>query len=236
MSPSSSTDSPFFSQQDKHRPVPDFSLESRLAEKGAHLIAGIDEAGRGPLAGPVVAAAVILDSRNIPDGLNDSKKLSASARQELFVDIVQSSQIAWYAVNSTNIDRLNILQATLLAMARAANFLSATPDAILIDGRDVPVELHEVARSIIGGDGISQSIAAASIIAKVVRDRMMIRADMEFPGYGFAKNKGYGTKLHRDAIHEIGPCEIHRRSFAPISTLNGQQDDTKKALFAVNNA
>ena len=220
MSPSSGTDSPFFSQQYSVRHAPDYSLESKLAEKGARLIAGIDEAGRGPLAGPVVAAAVILDPYNIPQGLNDSKRLSATARQELFEEILQSSSCAWCAVNAREVDRLNILQATLLAMTRTARFLPVAPDAILIDGRDVPIGLHELGTAVIGGDGISQSIAAASIVAKVVRDRMMTRADAEYPGYGFEKNKGYGTKAHRDAIHDIGPCEIHRRSFAPISKLD----------------
>ncbi len=210
--------------------APDFSLERRLAKNGADQIAGIDEAGRGPLAGPVVAAAVILDQDNAPNGLNDSKKLSAIARDKLFDEIVRSSLIAWSAVSAAHIDRVNILQATLVSMTRAAKLLPVTADAILIDGRDVPTGLRGRAKAVIGGDRISQSIAAASIVAKVVRDRIMIRADEEFPGYGFAGNKGYGTKVHLDAIREYGPCHIHRRSFAPISSLKGQDSNKKSAV------
>ncbi|MGI9402104.1 MAG: ribonuclease HII [Rhizobiaceae bacterium] len=219
MSPSSDTDSPFFPRQKAKQAMPDYSREQILAEKGAQWTAGIDEAGRGPLAGPVVAAAVILDLGNIPDGLNDSKKLGGERRKILFDEILQSSQVAWCAAGPTEIDRINILQATLLAMTRAAYFLPVTPDAILIDGRDVPAGLRRTGNAVIGGDAISQSIAAASIVAKVVRDRIMTRAELVFPGYGFARNMGYGTKAHRDAINNMGPCAIHRMSFSPMSSM-----------------
>jgi ribonuclease HII len=219
MSHSSDTDSPFFPQSAGATAAPDYSLEACCLAEGARVIAGMDEAGRGPLAGPVVAAAVILDRENIPNGLNDSKKLNATARLTLFTQIAATAQIAWCALRSDEIDRLNILQATMLAMTRAADFLPVRPDAVLIDGREVPIGLRGPGKAVIGGDAICQSIAAASIVAKVIRDKMMVRADEQYPGYEFSKNKGYGTQTHRDAIARIGPCEIHRWSFSPMTGL-----------------
>ncbi len=179
-------------------------------------VAGIDEAGRGPLAGPVVAAAVMLDPDHIPAGLNDSKKLTANAREKLFAEIAATAKITWCAVGAARIDQINILQATLSAMTGAASAMPQSINAFLIDGRDVPVALRGRGISIIKGDAKSLSIAAASIVAKVMRDRMMRRADIVFPDYGFMRNAGYGTKTHLDALASRGPCVLHRRSFAPV--------------------
>jgi ribonuclease HII len=196
---------------------PDYAIEAMLAGRGRRLIAGVDEAGRGPLAGPVVAAAVILDPNAIPAGIDDSKAMSRQARERLFVEITASARTAWAAVNAAEIDRRNILQATFLAMTRAVRMLGTEPDACLIDGRDVPLPLKPVAMAIVRGDGTSLSIAAASIVAKVVRDAMMGQADAIWPGFGFAHNAGYGTAEHLEALARLGPCPIHRRSFAPVA-------------------
>lgn len=200
---------------------PDFSIEANLINEGLWPLAGVDEAGRGPLAGPVVAAAVILDKANIPAGINDSKKLSDTKREILFIQILQSSQVAWSASSPEEIDALNIRQATLSAMVRSVQSLAISPKHVLVDGRDVPATIGKIGSAYIKGDARSLSIAAASIIAKVIRDRMMVRAEQEYPGYGFAKHKGYGTKMHREAIHNLGPCPIHRRSFQPVKGLVG---------------
>ena len=183
------------------------------------MIAGVDEAGRGPLAGPVVAAAVILDPENIPDGLNDSKKLTEKKRETLFEAIFASAHVGWCSASPAQIDTMNIRGATLYAMTQAVSALPMTADAVLIDGRDVPPDLMDRGQALIKGDARSVSIAAASIIAKVIRDRMMKQAAGQFPQYGFEKHKGYGSKAHRDAIAEHGPCPIHRRSFAPIKDM-----------------
>jgi len=213
MSPSPPADSlPLF----RLPPKPDFSIEHRQAKDGYITIAGIDEAGRGPLAGPVVAAAVVLDPANIPDGLNDSKKISALLRITLFTEIIKFSQVAWASAPARLIDKINIRQATLASMSAAANALPVTPDKVLVDGRDIPQPLINIGSAYIKGDARSLSIAAASIVAKVVRDRIMIRADLEYPGYVFANHKGYGTREHRDAIDKFGPCTLHRLSFAPL--------------------
>ena len=196
---------------------PDYAIEARLAAKGCRLVAGADEAGRGPLAGPVVAAAVILDPENIPAGLNDSKKLTARRREMLFAEITTTSRaVCWHSANRETIDRLNILRASLDAMAHALAGLQTGYDHALIDGRDVPPGLAAPAQAIIKGDARSVSIAAASIIAKVIRDRMMVRSDAVFPAFGFAGHKGYGSRGHLDAIGEHGPCPLHRRSFSPM--------------------
>ena len=196
---------------------PDYTLETRLAEQGCRLVAGADEAGRGPLAGPVVAAAVILDPANIPPGLNDSKKLTAKRREVLFDEIATTSlAVCWHSANRETIDQLNILRASLDAMAQALNGLPTGYDHALIDGRDVPPGLVAPAQAVIKGDARSVSVAAASIIAKVIRDRMMVRADPIFPAFGFAGHKGYGSRKHLDAIREQGPCPLHRRSFSPM--------------------
>jgi ribonuclease HII len=178
-------------------------------------IAGIDEAGRGPWAGPVVAAAVILDPNRIPVGHNDSKQLSEPVRERLFAEILNSAQLAVGIADVARIDHDNILQATLWAMATALRSLPTRPAAALIDGNRLPV-LPCPAEAVIKGDALSLSIAAASIVAKVTRDRMMRQLSGDFPGYGWERNKGYGTQEHRRAIAEIGVTPHHRRSFAPI--------------------
>ncbi|HSO48189.1 MAG TPA: ribonuclease HII [Rhizobiaceae bacterium] len=196
---------------------PDYSFELMLAGRGRRKIAGVDEAGRGPLAGPVVAAAVILDPGNIPDGINDSKAMTRAARERLFIDITQNARVAWCAVRAEEIDRINILQATFVAMCRAVSMLGTEPDSCLIDGRDVPSGLRHFGQSIVRGDALCLSIAAASIVAKVVRDAMMLEADARWPQYGFATNAGYGTAEHMLALQEAGPCPLHRHSFAPVA-------------------
>ena len=198
---------------------PDFSIEERLRANGKMSIAGVDEVGRGPLAGPVVAAAVILDPANIPDGLNDSKKLTEKKRETIFDEIVFTSQVAWTSLPAATIDTMNIRAASLLAMTLSVNRLAIYADAALIDGKDVPDGLIHIGKAFVKGDARSVSIAAASIVAKVVRDRMMIEADNQFPEYGFSGHKGYGSKAHRDAIAQYGPCSIHRRSFSPVKQM-----------------
>lgn len=184
------------------------------AEWGVRALAGVDEAGRGPLAGPVCAACVILpQGLNIP-GVNDSKKLSEAAREALFPQIVaKASYCKAVLVNAPGIDRLNIRRATLLAMREAAR--EAQADLFLVDGRDQPLP---AGRAVVAGDSLSLSIACASIIAKVVRDRLMCRYDEIFPHYGFARHKGYDTALHRERLLANGPCALHRRSFVPELT------------------
>lgn len=194
---------------------PDFTLEHALQRHAGGLIAGVDEAGRGPWAGPVVAAAVILDPNDIPEGVNDSKKLTTGKRDQLFDMIQASAKIAVGIVNVGDIDRHNILQATLAAMREAVLNLPLSPAAVLIDGNKCP-DLPCPARAIVKGDGRSLSIAAASIIAKVTRDRIMDRLAGEHPGYGWERNKGYGTPEHRAALAKLGVTAHHRRSFRPI--------------------
>jgi ribonuclease HII len=198
------------------RTRPDFSLERARLAAGAASVAGIDEAGRGPLAGPVVAAAVRLDPAAIPNGLDDSKKLAAAVRERLFAELLAGAAVSIGSASAAEIDRLNIRQATLLAMRRAAAGLAADCDHFLIDGNDVPPSLAAQASFVIGGDGRSLSIAAASVVAKVMRDRMMARLGEVFPAYGFARHAGYGTPEHLAAIRAHGPCPQHRQSFAPV--------------------
>ncbi len=185
---------------------------------GHTLICGIDEAGRGPWAGPVSAAAVILDRGNIPEGLNDSKKLTEAKREALYPQIMATADVGLGLVSAQEIDEINILQATYLAMQRAIANLKSKPTLALIDGNRAP-KLFCATQTIIGGDAKSLSIAAASIIAKVTRDRIMLELDQQFPHYGFAKHKGYGTAAHATALAQHGPCTEHRRSFKPISTF-----------------
>ena len=198
---------------------PDWSLERRALSDLGGPVAGTDEAGRGPLAGPVVAAAVILDEKAIPKGLNDSKKLTERLRSALFEDICQTAVVAVAAASTARIDRTNIRQASLWAMAIATASLSIQPKALLVDGRDVPDDLVCPGRAVIKGDARSLSIAAASIVAKVVRDRMMIRMAEVYPAYGFNAHKGYGTAAHLEALREHGPCPHHRISFKPVRAL-----------------
>ncbi len=178
-------------------------------------IAGVDEAGRGPLAGPVAAAAVVLDPRRMPGGLTDSKALTPEARARLFTEILATSQVGLAFASAEEIGRLNIRGATLLAMARALARLSPKPTLALIDGRDVP-PTDVTARAIVRGDASEPAIGAASIVAKVARDRLMVRLDARWPGYGLAGHKGYPTRTHREALARLGPCLEHRRGFAPV--------------------
>lgn len=192
--------------------------ESNLQAAGFSLIAGVDEAGCGPLAGPVVAAAVILPAEFRHAVLDDSKKLSARKREAIFLELTTDPSVLWSVaiVEAEEIDRLNILRATHEAMRRAIGGLSIVPDHALIDG--LPVHPFPIAQTaLVGGDGLSLSIAAASVIAKVVRDRLMCKMDNIYPDYGFAKHKGYGTALHLDRLQRYGPCPIHRKSFSPVT-------------------
>ncbi|MEX6505665.1 ribonuclease HII [Jiella sp. M17.18] len=217
-----SSDSPVPSRQRKPTAVaqpaagPDYSREAALLAAGARLVAGIDEAGRGPLAGPVVAAAVILDPECVPDGLNDSKKLDAAERERLFREILACASVGFASASALEIDRYNIRGATLLAMRRALHALGEAPCHVLIDGRDVPPLLRCPGTAVISGDALSLSIAAASIVAKVARDRMMTRACRAYAGYGFSRHMGYATAEHLEAIGRLGPSPIHRMSFRPL--------------------
>lgn len=196
-----------------------FEHERALREQGIFLVAGIDEAGRGPLAGPVVAAAVVFSEPVDPlPGLDDSKKLTARRRDALYDQLTQTPAIHWeVSIQSAEIiDRVNILQATHRAMREAALMLSRAPGHVLIDGLPVP-DFPFSHTALVQGDGRSQSIAAASVIAKVTRDRLMEAADTAYPLYGFRRHKGYGTAMHLAALREHGPCPLHRRSFAPVA-------------------
>lgn len=197
--------------------VPTFRFEEGLMRDGYRLVAGIDEVGRGPLAGPVVASAVVLDPQNIPDGLNDSKQLTQAQREMLYDAILATAlDVAIASVSAPEIDRTDIRKASLEAMRRATQSLHCRPSFAIIDGRDVAPGLPCPGKALVGGDGRSFSIAAASIVAKVTRDRMMIAAGLRYPGYGFEFHAGYATEFHRKAIDGLGPCAIHRLSFRPF--------------------
>lgn len=189
--------------------------EKRFWQQGFLLLAGIDEAGRGPLAGPVYAAACILPAQFELKGLNDSKLLSENKREELF-DNIQAQAIDYSIAfaDVEEIDTINILQATKLAMCRAVRGLKVTPHYLLIDALELPLDIPQL--SLIGGDHLSASIAAASILAKVSRDRYMKKLHVEYPEYGFSQHKGYGTAEHMQALQRLGPCPFHRRSFTPV--------------------
>ena len=191
--------------------TPDFSFERQCCGP----VCGVDEAGRGPLAGPVVAAAVILTPARIPEGLNDSKALSSKQRELLLNAIEKNAQIGIGIAEPEEIDRINILGATLAAMRRAVLALPLSPNTALIDGNKLP-NLPCEAQAIVKGDSRSLSIAAASIIAKVTRDRLMVEADARYPGYGLAGHKGYPTKAHMETVRDLGPSPIHRFSFKPV--------------------
>ena len=182
----------------------------------SRLVAGVDEAGRGPLAGPVVAAAVILDPQRPIDGLDDSKKLNEKQREMLFPQIRENA-LAWSVIEITpaEIDRINILQATLLGMKRAIESLTPCPTLALVDGNRAP-DVNCQVKTIVQGDRLEPAISAASILAKVTRDRFMLEMHGQFPQYGFDRHKGYPTAEHMRLLQEWGPCEIHRRSFAPV--------------------
>ncbi len=196
--------------------MPDFSEEDRL---GLRFVAGVDEAGRGPLAGPVVAGAVVLDRARVPDGLNDSKKLGLKARERLFGEIDEMAEVGIGIASVEEIDALNILYASHLAMERAVAGLPRGVNHALIDGNMVPKGLVCPATALVKGDGRSLSIAAASIIAKVTRDRIMVDLAQQYPGYGWEKNAGYPTKAHKAALERLGVTPHHRRSFKPVHNM-----------------
>jgi ribonuclease HII len=199
--------------------MPSYAFETKILAQRDGPVAGVDEAGRGPLAGPVIAAAVIFEKKRIPKGLNDSKQMTAEAREKAYVAIMARAVCVGIGEASVDeIDLINIRQATHLAMARAIRALTTQPTFALVDGNDAPA-LPCPCDTIIGGDARSVSIAAASIIAKVTRDRMMQALHDEHPGYGWFRNKGYGTGEHLEALTRLGPCLHHRRSFAPVHNI-----------------
>jgi ribonuclease HII len=212
--------------------MPHYIFEARVLKTVNGLVAGVDEAGRGPLAGPVVAAAVILNRAKIPKGLNDSKQLSAERRDELFSHIMFSAiAVGVGEAGVDEIDLINIRQATHMAMARAVRALKFQPAFALVDGNDAPA-LPCPCDTIVEGDAKSVSIAAASIIAKVTRDRMMAALHREHPHYGWLRNKGYGTPEHLSALARLGPTPHHRRSFAPVHNIlyGGNLEDSTITL------
>ncbi len=205
--------------------------ENEAYEQGYTSVCGVDEAGRGPLAGPVCAAAVILPHGVMIDGVNDSKKLTEKKREKLFAEITEkavSYSIAWASVEE--IEEINILQAAMLAMKRAVEGLSTSPDFAYIDGNKTP-NITVPCTALVKGDALCECVAAASILAKVSRDRLMYGYAQTYPQYGFDKHKGYGTKLHRDMIAEYGSCPIHRMSFLKKVLSSGKQEQRKQQKF-----
>lgn len=196
-------------------PPPTDRLEKRARRNGARLVAGVDEAGRGPLAGPVVVAAVVFEGR-IPKGLDDSKRLSPAAREDLYGIILERAAVSVVVASRARVDRMNILRASLWGMTRAVIGLSCRPDHVLVDGNMLPPGLPCPAEAVIGGDALSVSIAAASIVAKVTRDRLMGVLGRADPRYGFERHMGYSTAEHFEALRLHGPCPHHRQSFAPV--------------------
>lgn len=194
-----------------------YELDARLT--GASRIAGVDEVGRGPLAGPVTAAAVVIDPRRLPAGLNDSKKLSAAQRTRLAAEIRASCEFCVAHASPAEIDAINIHHAAHLAMYRAVAGLQQAPAMVLIDGNAIPRSLALPARAIVKGDALSLSIAAASILAKTLRDELMVDLAQQFPGYGWERNAGYPTPDHKRALIELGPTPYHRRSFRPVHNI-----------------
>jgi ribonuclease HII len=212
---------------------PSFRRERALIKRGIWPVAGCDEAGRGPLAGPVVAAAVVLDPRRIPKGIDDSKRLTPERREELFEEICATASFAVAFAPPSRIDRDNILRASLWALKRAVQALPEMPRHVFVDGRDL-IDAACDCEAVIGGDGLVLSIAAASIIAKVTRDRLMCALAQEFPGYGFQQHKGYGVPEHLEALHRLGPTVHHRRLFAPVVAARERHQaiaDTEIAAF-----
>ncbi len=198
---------------------PDLSFENAALARGLARVVGVDEAGCGPLCGPVVAAAVWLDPRAVPAGLNDSKKLDAARREALFTVIMAVAEVSIGEASAAEIDALNILRAAHLAMCRAVTGLGAQPDHVLVDGNRLPAGLTISAEAIVKGDARSASIAAASIVAKVWRDRIMVDLAQQHPGYGWERNAGYPTKDHLVALGNLGPTPHHRRSFRPVHNI-----------------
>jgi ribonuclease HII len=203
--------------------TPDYSLEELAFSRGALRVAGVDEVGRGPLAGPVTAAAVILDPAHIPAGLNDSKKLTAKRREALAEEIYATAQVAVAHASVAEIDEINILRASHLAMERAIAALDPAPDYLLIDGNMIPRGVTMTAEAIVKGDARSVSISAASIVAKTGRDRIMMDLAQQFPGYGWETNAGYPTKIHQEALRNLGVTPHHRHSFKPVHNILYQE-------------
>ena len=199
--------------------MPDYSLETGAFAQGASRVAGVDEVGRGPLAGPVTAAAVVLDPGNIPEGLNDSKKLTAKRRAAVFDAIMACADVSVAHASVEEIDEINILRASHLAMLRAVDGLSRRPDHLLIDGNMIPAGNRISALAVVKGDARSLSIAAASIVAKITRDRIMMDLAQQFPGYGWETNAGYPSKSHKAALQNLGVTPHHRRSFRPVHNI-----------------
>ena len=199
--------------------MPDFEMEARIGGR----VAGVDEVGRGPLAGPVTAAAVVLDPERIPEGLDDSKKLTARAREALWDAILQVADVSVAHASVTEIEDLNILRASHLAMERAVTGLQRAPDHVLIDGTMVPRDLTLPATPLVRGDARSLSIAAASIVAKICRDRIMVDLAQQHPGYGWETNMGYPSKSHRLALENLGVTPHHRRTFKPVHNILYQE-------------
>ena len=204
------------------------AVEQALHEKGVRLICGVDEAGRGPLAGPVAAAAVILPEGLVIEGLNDSKKLTEKRREALY-DVITREALCWAVglADEREIDEINILQATFCAMRRAVGGLSRIPDLVLVDGNRDP-QLGLPTATLVGGDGKAACIAAASVLAKVTRDRLMRQYDAQYPAYGFAGHKGYGSAAHYRAILEHGPCPLHRLTFLKNLEEKREKFDAEK--------
>ncbi len=203
--------------------IPDYSFEQAAQGRGFLRIAGVDEVGRGPLAGPVTAAAVVLDPARIPEGLNDSKKLTKRARARLYEELMQVADVSIAHASVEEIDRLNILRASHLAMMRALAGLKTPADYALIDGNMLPLDLTLPAEAIIKGDSRSQSISAASIMAKICRDCVMLSLAQQHPGYGWETNMGYGSKSHMSALQNLGVTPHHRRSFRPVHNILYQE-------------
>jgi ribonuclease HII len=208
--------------------APTFLREQALLKSGIWPVAGCDEAGRGPLAGPVVAAAVVLDPKRIPKGLDDSKRLTTARREELFEEICATASCAVAFASPARIERDNILRASLWALARAVHALPEMPRHVFVDGRD-RIDTPCDCDAVIGGDGLVLSIAAASIVAKVSRDRLMCRLARDCPGYGFEVHKGYGVPAHMEALRRLGPSVHHRRLFAPVMAAAGRLQVTVEA-------
>ncbi len=206
-----------------HRMAPDYTFEQTLTAEGFGRVVGVDEVGRGPWAGPVTAAAVWLDPAQIPDGLNDSKKLSAKRRDALFDVLLKCADVSIAHASVAEIDEMNILAASHLAMVRAVSGLAKAADFALVDGNRMPEGLGCAGRTIVKGDSKSASIAAASIVAKVTRDRLMVELAQQHPGYGWETNAGYGTKVHQEGLRKLGVTPHHRCSFKPVHNILYQE-------------
>lgn len=203
--------------------TPDYTLEQSVHAQGYLRVAGVDEVGRGPLAGPVTAAAVVLDPNRIPEGLNDSKKLSPKRRAAVLEALMDCAEVSVAHASVEEIDEHNILRASHIAMVRALEGLKTPPDFALIDGNLIPRGMPVPAQAVIKGDALSVSIAAASIAAKIRRDLLMVELAQQFPGYGWDRNAGYPSKQHREALQNLGVTPHHRRSFKPVHNILYQQ-------------